>query len=233
MPTYVWPSVLKARAPAQFTPVPRSRGGGVSLSGVEQVVSSGAGIWKATIGNVAIRTSDQIRLWRSLQALLQGRVNPVLVSPCDAARTPWPLDGTGRPIMARDDIPHDDGTLFSDGAGYGQNVIVAYSIADAARGATALTFNIDVGSALAGGEHFSIGERLYRIVTVDGGETGLGGFSYTVGIWPPLRDAAPAGSALEFDRPRCRMRLAIDDAMDVDLDLNRFASPSVTFLEDL
>ena len=127
MPTYVWPSVLKARAPAQFTPVPRSRGGGVSLSGVEQVVSSGAGIWKATIGNVAIRTSDQIRLWRSLQALLQGRVNPVLVSPCDAARTPWPLDGTGRPIMARDDIPHK-------AAGFLGHVCVAPEISERQRG---------------------------------------------------------------------------------------------------
>src|SRR5262245_29232037 len=67
---------------------------------------------------------------------------------------------------------------------------------------------IAIGSALRGGEHFSIqhdtfSHRLYRIgkVTLDG----LG--NSVVTIRPPLREATAAGTRLELDYPKCIMKL--------------------------
>ncbi|MNL55779.1 hypothetical protein D3C87_1792130 [compost metagenome] len=50
---------------------------------------------------------------------------------------------------------------------------------------------------------------------------------------PPLREPVLAGTELNFTRPVCRMRLATDDAMQIDLDLNRRGFPSLDFVEDL
>lgn len=232
MTTLLWPlGVLKARS-IQFDPEPRTRSGGVALSGAEQVVASSAGRWKATLGAIAIRNSDQIRVWRALQGSLEGRVGVIAVPLCDCARAPWPVVD-GKPVRMRPPLPHSDDALFSDGTGYWQGVIASAVTVDAKRGATTLFLRIDAGNALQGAEHFSIDDRLYRIKAIDSeGTIGLGALSYTVRIWPPLRAAAPAGTALNFDQPVCRMRLASDDAMDLALDLNRFSNPTVSFVED-
>ena len=66
----------------------------------------------------------------------------------------------------------------------------------------------------------------YRVLTFDP-DTGAMKFR------PPLREAVVAGTELNFDDPVCRMRLASDDAMDLELALRRFGNPTVNFLEDV
>ena len=68
-------------------------------------------------------------------------------------------------------------------------------------------------SAVAAGMHFSLADRLYRITSVDD-ESNV--FDCT--IWPKVRDAWPAGQALEFLRPLCRVRRTHDLGMSLDLD---------------
>jgi hypothetical protein len=48
---------------------------------------------------------------------------------------------------------------------------------------------------------------------------------------PPLREAVPFGTALEFDRPRCVMRLAATNSMDLSVAPWTFNTASVSFIE--
>ncbi|WP_245414806.1 hypothetical protein [Brucella oryzae] len=80
------------------------------------------------------------------------------------------------------------------------------------------------------GMDFSIGERMYRIRTVQM----TGENTATITFRPPARAAAPTGSEMEFDYPVCRMRLATDSEMDLDLDLiSQWSFPTVNLIEDV
>jgi hypothetical protein len=74
------------------------------------------------------------------------------------------------------------------------------------------------------------------LVDVSGAEVGAhrvvaGGFA-TVTIRPPLREATAAGTRVEFDYPKCIMRLAEADTMTLNLDVRRFGTGSVKIEED-
>ena len=76
------------------------------------------------------------------------------------------------------------------------------------------------------GMGFSVADRYYRIIEVEGESAVFG-----VRIFPPVRDAWPAGQALEFRRPICRVRLADHLGMSLDLDGHKRSFPSVEFVE--
>ena len=71
---------------------------------------------------------------------------------------------------------------------------------------------------------FGVAEAALKHAASDG--AGL----WTVAIVPWLRADYPAGTAVEFDSPVCRMRLAADEAA-LSLRFNRFATPTVEFVE--
>jgi hypothetical protein len=57
-------------------------------------------------------------------------------------------------------------------------------------------------------------------------------FTYaTVTFMPPLRQATPDGTVIEFDRPRCTMRLAKTSSMDLSVAPWTFNTASVDFVE--
>jgi hypothetical protein len=58
-----------------------------------------------------------------------------------------------------------------------------------------------------------------------------GGFP-TVTIRPPLREATAVGTRVEFDYPKCIMRLASPDAMDLSLTRRLYGQATVKFVED-
>jgi hypothetical protein len=99
--------------------------------------------------------------------------------------------------------------------------------ASAALRATRLAISIQQGSPLRGGERFSInhptaGWRLYQVGAVNAGVATLR---------PPLREAVDPGTWLEFDLPRCLMKLSDPNGMAVTMTLLRFASPNADFIE--
>jgi hypothetical protein len=104
--------------------------------------------------------------------------------------------------------------------------IDAESVSDVQAGATTIQiFPIDIGD-ISVGMHFSVADRLYRITRVDG-ESSL----FDCQIWPSVREAFPAGMTLEFRRPLCRVRLASDDGMSLELDQHKRAEATVEFVE--
>lgn len=195
---------------------PRNLRSAASVAGRSQVSSSNAGIWTMTLGGIAIRNENQRKVWNALEILLEGILNPVLVPMC---RGDQPYTSAADYVT----VPHDDLMPFDDDTEYVGTVIDVTS-GGAAIGATSMTVTINSAGTLIPGNGFSFGDgEFHKIRTIDG---------TAMTFRPPLRATLLAGTSLEFDDPVCRMRLASDREMSVDLDLRRFGSPTVNLIED-
>jgi hypothetical protein len=167
-------------------------------------------------------------LWRAVRQVCDGGVNAIVVPRNDALFRPWPTGvAQGDP-----DILHSDDSPFSDEATYYQPMIdvVTYAAADLRDTIIGLTLN-NCGP-LVGGESFSIehpiiGWRLYEIATVEYSDATHAAVTFL----PPLREAISVGTIIEFDRPRCMMRLAQPSSMDLSINPWTFNSASVDFIE--
>lgn len=211
---------------------------GTAVNVAPIVRSDGGGFWSCTMSDVALSGGKGLRgkdrqkittlLWRAVRQIADGGVTPLVVPRNDALFRPWPAGLDQGSVI---DIPHSDGSLFDDGAGYYQSVI-DITAGPAALRATSLDITINCAGELMGGESFSIdhetmGWRLYEIATVLMDDDTMG----TITFNPPLRQAIPAGTQLEFDRPRCVMRLAKTNSMDLSVQPWTFNSASVDFVE--
>lgn len=107
--------------------------------------------------------------------------------------------------------------------------IAATAVGDLEIGLTTIAIEQTDGADIRAGMQFSKDGRLYRIISIDEDEGGIP----QARIWPPLREALEDGDELDFNTPSCRCRLERDDSMDLNLELLRYARPSVTFVEDV
>ncbi|MET4197290.1 hypothetical protein ABIA95_000169 [Bradyrhizobium sp. LA8.1] len=203
------------------------------------VRSDGGGFWTCSMSNISLsgrngiddrgrqRQANSTKLWRAVRQVADGGVNRMVVWRNDALFVPWP-DGAARLPPA---IPHDDGSLFSDDTGYYQPVIdVTCDAADLR--ATSLDINLNRSGDLIGGEAFSIrhddaGWRIYEIATVEM----TGDDTATITFNPPLREDVADDTQLEFDRPRCVMRLTQPSSMNLTVQPWTFNSANVDFVE--
>ena len=192
--------------------------GGTSLSGVaDSIESDGGGFITADFSNGSTRDKMAGNAWRALTDADAGDAFVVLLC---AERLFQPVGAVGI-------VNHSDGTPFSDGEAYRGSGAAFVAAADAPLRATSLTITGTSQSLLIGGELFSVehptwGWRAYRVRSVDGN---------AITFRPPLREALTAGTALEFDMPRCQMR--IGQAVGSETDQGRYTSCAVTFREDM
>jgi hypothetical protein len=207
--------------------------GGQTASNVSTLIrSDGGGFWTCSMSDVGLsggpgltgrdRQRVATLLWRAVRQICNGGASNIVVPRNDALFRPWP-EGLAHTVGLS--VSHGDETLFGDGAGYYQSVIDIVAAA-AARRATSLEIAVNYAGELLGGESFSIehptlGWRLYEIKSVDMVSDSEGLISFN----PPLREAVTDGTPLEFDRPRCVMRLAQPRSMDLDV------VASVAFIE--
>jgi len=224
--TILWPfDVLTPQHPT-FDIAPRSLSGPPSVSGKSQVTSSDAGIWKASYQEVPVVDAGKILAWRAVANLLEGRLNPILV-PVTRFYQPVPDGAEEAGLYAP--VPHSDNAWFLDGTGYISQVIDVTLAGSAPLRAVSATINVNVAGLIQPGQHFSIDGRLYLLRSVVyTSETAA-----SITFRPPLREAASAGSRLEFDWPVCRMKLATDGEMDLPLESARWGFPTVNFVEDV
>lgn len=221
--TIRWPvHLLPPMNDGAFNLVSRSLTGPASISGLSQAVASDAGLWKATFAEVRVRGRDPVLAFRAIGALLEGRQSAILVPLCRGYQPT-------ADASLFDAVPHDDESLFSDGSGYVGGGTLVTLAADAAVRATQVGIVQHYGEQIQPGQHFSIGDRLYRVRSV----TTTGEGAATITFRPTLRGAASAGTELNFDDPICRMKLLDDAQMDLDLQMRRVGRPTVSFIEDL
>lgn len=220
----LWP--INVLPPREFAInlAPRTLAGPSSISGVGQVATSDAGIWKATYGGVPVVSRQKILTWRSLGEWAEGRLNPFLI-PITNFYQPYAPEWEA----AYKTVPHSDQSPFSDHGEYRSRVINVALVSNIPLRGTTANLAIIAAHDIQPGQHFSIGDRLYRIRTLQM----TGENTATITFRPPAREAVAAGTELEFDQPVCRMRLASDSEMDLPLDYGRWSFPSVNFIEDV
>lgn len=215
-------------------------GGVTDTSVMTMVRTDGGGFWTCSMTDVSLsgvrdprdlgraRQKVSTLLWRAVRQLANGGVSPLVVPRNDVLFVPFP-SGVTKAII----VPHDDGSLFDDGTGYYQSAVDVTCAAASLR-ATSLDLTLNVCGPLQGGEAFSIEHadatvdwRMYEIATVDYSDD----THATVTFNPPLRDDVVDGTQLEFDRPRCLMRLARTNSMDLSVAPWTFNQASVDFVE--
>lgn len=208
---------------------------GVTDNVANLVRSDGGGFWACAMNDISLsgpgrgksRQRVSTLLWRAVRQLCDGGANRIVVWRNDAGFRPWP-EGLAQGAPP---IPFDDDALFGDGAGFYQPTIDVVAAAASLRD-TSLELTLNYSGALIGGESFSIehddvGWRLYEIATVDySDETHA-----TVTFNPPLRGDIEDDTPIEFDRPRCVMRLARPGSMDLSVQPWTFNQGSVDFVE--
>lgn len=197
-------------------------GSGQTSGASVDVRSDGGGLWIASLNNIRMRDASETRLWRAIRQIANGGVVPLIVPCRDTVFAPFPIAFTDAEA-----IPHSDGSFFSDGTGYTQSIIDVTANGGAALRATSMVINLNYCAPLQGGEKFSIRHptfnwRLYEIATFDGS---------TITFNPPLREAVANGESLEFNRPRCTMKLVNAAAMDLNVTTYPFPLASVKFKE--
>lgn len=225
MATIRWPLQVLMPQGLSLDIASRSLSGPASVSGAVQVVASDAGIWKVTFDQVPVMREQQVKAWRGVSGLLEGRLNPILVPISRAYQPGWVENDNS----LTDPVPHSDDAFFSDGSGYVGSVNDVRLAGSVAVRATTANVVVNYGGPLEPGQHFSLGERLYRIRRV----TETSETTATITFRPPLREAATIGDRLELDDPVVRVKLASDDAMDLSLQANFIGFTTVTFVEDV
>lgn len=203
-------------------------GVGQTSAAAVDVRSDGGGLWMAALNNIRFLDATDTLLWRAVRQICNGGVAPIIVPRNDVAFAPWPAG-----VVEIGGVPFSDGSFFSDGAGFYQSIIDITSADVAPLRATSMSIDLNYCGPLRGGEAFTIehatwGPRLYEVGTVDLAEDGA---SAAITFNPPLREAVAVGTMLDFDRPRCLMKLALPGAMDLNVTTWPFSLASVKFIE--
>jgi hypothetical protein len=189
--------------------------------------SDGGGLWSASLNNIRFWDQSFTQCWRAIRQLCNGGINPIIVPRNDSVFAPFPV---GQPPYGP--IPHDDGALFDDGASYYQSIIDITCNGGAGLRSTAMVINLNNCGPLQGGEAFSVlhptfNWRMYEIGSV----TPVDATHALIAFNPPLREAVTDGTKLEFDRPRCTMKLAKSSSMDLNITTWPFSLATVKFIE--
>lgn len=215
-----WPDVLKRERSVRWMPDFGNETSPPALDGTRQFRNTnGGGLWRAAFIGGQLTRREHVLAWMATEVVLRGGMTPVDVPFCGY-----------RPRRINPSV-----------------AIVAKAEAGgwAAR-ATSGVIAIARADDLVPGMHFSdfdggsggvYGWRLYRIETAITGETILDtGFgaaftAYSITFWPPARKAVADDHVLEIEEPRCVMRLAASDSMDLELELRKRGNPNAEFIE--
>lgn len=228
--TVAWPKCMLVPQSIGFNLRRRTQGGGPSVLGVEQVVSSASMRWEAQM-TLRLTSPPKVLAYRGLVNSLDGRLGKVLI-PTYSGFFAVAVHG-GSPLTDYTYVgaqlgPFSDRSTFSDSSVFETDPVHAVTAASAAKGATSFDVTMNISLPPLEGHYLSIGEFLYVVTQF----SQVAGNRYTVNVRPPLRVAHPSGALVELSNPVCRMRLATDDSGSLQLDMLRFGDVSLAFVED-
>lgn len=222
----VWSSLL-IPVEVMFRIKPMLVTGPTSFSGKKQMVASDAGYWVGTMSDFPVVTTDQILEWRGIIADLQGGLEDIVISPFDHLRAP--VHSGLPPVIA--DIPHSDGSFFSDEAGYSQSTIKVTLSAGLGLRATSAVLNIQEAGPIKRGMYFSVYDGVRPSMYVITKPPEIEGNVANIRFLPPLRAPVAAGGEVDFADPKLVMNLASADSGELSLDMGRWGRPSIELQE--
>lgn len=165
----------------------------------ERITTDGGGWWVVELGDMAAMTPAEHRALRAFasRARRRGIVDVPFLE----------QDPVGGLVT----VPFSDGSTFSDGAGWASGVISAALEEAAALRDDELTVRITSGHELHPfGDVFSLvrssalGSEMHVVETAEALGSGL----WRLRFGPNLRQAYPAGTEVDFNDPRCGMKVA-------------------------
>ncbi|MCJ2132445.1 hypothetical protein [Methylobacterium sp. E-045] len=236
MATVVWNPILVPSTERWNANKGASKGGGRSITNQEQVIAGPSGYATASM-TIPVNTREKVLAMRAMLASLDGRAGTLLVGPCEGHRVPWfvdPLTG-GAIVTSQGDRDAARDPAWDANADTSADLDFRL-FANAAMNVTQVTIQRVRGGLLIPGMLFGIGQRLHILAALTGPDpVDAGGLAApgTVGavIRPWLRGDYPAGTALEFAKPRCLMRRASDDDAEIELQLSRFGTVILDLVE--
>ena len=220
-----WPSNLKPRVVSPPMLQAMSRSGGRSYGGLERIAQHDAGYWRFAF-TVIISNPLQEMAWRGVEALADGRSQPLRVPVWESGRGPAALPDFKFPDPL---VLHGDDAAFGDDSEYVTRMYGCLVSVAAAERATTLTVSITNTPKILPwpGEFFTLNDNLYKVRTVEAGA----GNTAVLTIRPPLRKAAVVGNDLNFDNPTGLFRLSADTTGQRSLDLLKFGSLAMDLTE--
>ncbi|WP_020178091.1 hypothetical protein [Methylopila sp. M107] len=188
------------------------------------------GLWICSMSDIMLETVEEKRTWRALRSQMRNGSLPIIVP---VERMEWLAQPLRYP--SPDGVPYSDGAMHSDGAGFADAPIEARFTAAAALGDIEVSIRVLGAEPFQSAEVFTVvtdraGVRLYEVAGVIDATPVTGGFDYVLEINPPLRDDVAVDGPVDFNDPRCEMRLMDPDGMAFDEDIVTFVD--VTFVED-
>lgn len=220
----VWPHKLLKPSANPADVVPFTRSGGRTLGGTKPAYRTDLGHWRVDLQNVALVTTAQKRTWDAISTYLSGSSGRIAVPIWAIDTAPY---ASGLP-EGTIEVPHSDGSTFSDGTRYAQSPIAIVSSGVTAIGATVMSMRIINGAQDLSGLRFSYNHVAYKTGQV----LSISGDVWTVRITPSVAQLIPDGADLEFHRPTCVCNLATDNAMRRGMNADGVEFISVSFLED-
>lgn len=218
-----WPGSVLPPAEVQANLSPFTRSGGRSLGGIERTVRTDRGFWSLTLDQVPVHSRAQHRVWNAVRTQLGGRAGLIAVPAWSFKSAPY-VSGDFEPDVL---TSHDDGTSFDDSTLYSQGTIDIEMATFAPLGATVVTLRL-IHAASASGIRFSYQHALYETGAIISQPTDT---TFQVSIFPAIRQAIPAGSAVEVNQPTCLCRLREDAGMDISEGITPLLRQSVSFVE--
>lgn len=223
--TVTWPSVLEARS---WNANLRNNmaSGGRTPTGRDQRVFSDAGFWEISIADIRVHNREEAAAFRAMAARLRASEDILL-----------PLPDAYAAVGAK------------------SNDAVITLSAGASLRATQIGLTVK-GVDIQPGHYFTIGDRLHLVTEIVSGPSAppivnqlvsdspwsddlawadavAGTSAYTIKFLPPLRADYDSGEAVRFRDLIVRCVIKDPNDGDLDLDLGRLGTPSLTFIESL
>ncbi|TIX71695.1 MAG: hypothetical protein E5V25_07855 [Mesorhizobium sp.] len=219
-------------------------GGRNGLGESVTIETTGGGVFVATYENCFAQRPEEHEYINWVAARMNGSFRFINVPIKSDWMGPFPtVNNIPTPIIGG--IPHSDGALFSDGAGYSQATVFGTMGAAAGLNAGQITINVfGTSRNLRWSDWFSIshptkGWRAYRYweasdpvdvtAVVDG--VSYDGSQYLLSLDKPLREAVTAGYRVEFARPRCVCKFPVGFTLPWEVQGWWRSSPTFQFVE--
>ncbi|WP_375599381.1 hypothetical protein [Devosia sp. Naph2] len=210
---------------AMFLPENASGTGGANLVGGEMIVAR-PGRWRASVAGPVV-CEETVLAWRAFVGAMDGRAGTVLVPKWEQRGI---RDADGRELGQIPMANYGNGGLNFDLSGFGQSDIEHATLAaDVAAQSTRISLSLAVGQlGPRPGNYIGIGQRLHLVTAAwDDVEDPV----LNLQITPWLREDATAGGRVILDRPVCLMRFANTMTGELELDMGRFGSGRLEFVE--
>lgn len=220
-------------------------GGRNGLGATITAESTGGGIVVGSYDNIFVHHPEQHEYLNWVAARCNGSHRFINVPLNTDGMGLFPVIN-GRPRSIVSGIPHDDGSLFSDGSGYSQPTVWGVITASAASNAGVLSMRVyDAARPLRWSDWFSIyndvkgwrAHRYWEVISMSepftefvSGATRTAR-DYTLAVTPALRQAVSAGQEVRFARPLCTMMFPADFTLDWTVEAPYQAPHGVRFQE--